>query len=284
MKAIPVLIQAPAPSIAAGAASRGNEVHEVRQGPRIPKRRPALRLSQGQSAVPRGAQGLRPNDRRALEQAAVSNVLRRHRTGADLAVLDSKGRSAVATTETREARDRMVDLQLAGRGIVAPRVLEAFRTVPREAFVPEGLAEFAYEDSPLPIGDGQTISQPYIVAVTVEALDAARRRAGARDRDGLRLRGRRAEPARQGGLHGRASASRSRRARASAWRGSDTDNVHVLCGDGTLGWPEHAPYDAIAVAAGGPEVPQARCSRSSRRAAGWSCPSDRTRPSRCSCA
>ena len=69
-----------------------------------------------------------------------------------------------------EARSRMVELQLARRGISDPRVLDAFRDVPREAFLPPNLAEFAYEDSPLPIGEGQTISQPYIVAVTVEAL------------------------------------------------------------------------------------------------------------------
>ena len=65
----------------------------------------------------------------------------------------------------------MVDLQLAGRGIADERVLAAFRTVPREAFVPPDLVEFAYRDAPLPIGEEQTISQPYIVAVTVAALD-----------------------------------------------------------------------------------------------------------------
>ena len=68
------------------------------------------------------------------------------------------------------ARDKMVDLQLARRGIKDSRVLEAFRTVPREAFVPDDIAEFAYKDAPLPIGNGQTISQPYIVALTVESL------------------------------------------------------------------------------------------------------------------
>src|SRR6188508_147696 len=67
-------------------------------------------------------------------------------------------------------RERMVELQLARRGISDPRVLDAFRAVPREAFLPPELAEFAYRDTPLPIAAGQTISQPYIVAVTVEAL------------------------------------------------------------------------------------------------------------------
>src|SRR5690349_14220162 len=69
-----------------------------------------------------------------------------------------------------EARDTMVNLQLRGRGISDARVLSAFREVPREAFLPENLREFAYEDAPLPIAGGQTISQPYIVALTVQAL------------------------------------------------------------------------------------------------------------------
>src|SRR5689334_15982707 len=69
-----------------------------------------------------------------------------------------------------QRRDAMVDLQVARRGIRSPRVLQAMRAVPREKFVPERLREFAYEDSPLPIGDEQTISQPYIVALMIDAL------------------------------------------------------------------------------------------------------------------
>ncbi len=68
------------------------------------------------------------------------------------------------------ARARMVDLHLARRGITDPRVLDAFRSVPREAFVSEKLKAFAYDDVPLPLSEGQTISQPYIVAYTVQAL------------------------------------------------------------------------------------------------------------------
>jgi protein-L-isoaspartate(D-aspartate) O-methyltransferase len=71
----------------------------------------------------------------------------------------------------RGRRAQMVDLQLARRGIRSEAVLEAMRAVPREAFVPAGLAPFAYDDSPLPIGEGQTISQPYIVAMMTEALE-----------------------------------------------------------------------------------------------------------------
>jgi protein-L-isoaspartate(D-aspartate) O-methyltransferase len=68
-------------------------------------------------------------------------------------------------------RKGMVDRQIAGRGVRDRRVLEAMRTVPREAFVPENIAEFAYDDTPLPIGEEQTISQPYIVALMAEALE-----------------------------------------------------------------------------------------------------------------
>src|SRR5256885_11801818 len=68
-------------------------------------------------------------------------------------------------------RDRMVDIQIAGRGVRARHVLDAMRGVPREAFVKPGLEEFAYEDAPLPIGESQTISQPYIVALMIEAAE-----------------------------------------------------------------------------------------------------------------
>jgi len=69
------------------------------------------------------------------------------------------------------ARERMVNVQIAGRGVRDPLVLEAMRRVPREAFVESGYEEFAYEDGPLPIGEGQTISQPYIVALMIEAAE-----------------------------------------------------------------------------------------------------------------
>jgi protein-L-isoaspartate(D-aspartate) O-methyltransferase len=150
----------------------------------------------------------------------------------------------------------MVDRQLAGRDINNERVLKAFRDVPREAFLPENLREFAYEDSPLPIAQGQTISQPYIVALTVQALEL---------RGGERV-------LEVGTGSGYAAAILSRIAKdvytverleslavaaAAQLARLKYNNVHVLCGDGTLGWPDHAPYDAIAVAAGGPEVPSA---------------------------
>jgi protein-L-isoaspartate(D-aspartate) O-methyltransferase len=150
----------------------------------------------------------------------------------------------------------MVEAHLERRGITDPRILDAFRAVPREAFVPEELSEFANEDSPLPIGQGQTISQPYIVALTARALEL---------RGGERV-------LEIGTGSGYAAAILGQIARevytverledlaASARERLEAlgcANVHVLQGDGSLGWPEHAPYDAIAVAAGGPKVPEA---------------------------
>ena len=134
-------------------------------------------------------------------------------------------------------------------------VLDALRTVPREAFLPEPLREFAYEDSPLPIAEGQTISQPYIVALMTEALA---------------LKGGE-EVLEIGTGSGYAAAVLSRIARnvytverigqlaekaAAVLSKQGYANVHVLHADGTRGWPDHAPYDAIAVAAGGPDVPE----------------------------
>ena len=155
-----------------------------------------------------------------------------------------------------DTRAKMVELQLGGRGISDPRVLDAFRSVPREEFVPSDLAEFAYRDAPLPIGDGQTISQPYIVAVTVEALGLTGNERvleiGAGSGYAAAILSRVAkEVFTVERLEPLAEAARERLDRLG-YR-----NVHVLCGDGTLGWPEHAPFDAIAVAAGGPEIPKA---------------------------
>jgi protein-L-isoaspartate(D-aspartate) O-methyltransferase len=90
-------------------------------------------------------------------------------------------------TDLCGARERMVQTQIAARGIRDPAVLEAMRTVPREAFLPPELAEFAYEDHPLPIAQGQTISQPFIVAL-MTAARAQAPRSGARDRHRVGLR------------------------------------------------------------------------------------------------
>ena len=162
-------------------------------------------------------------------------------------------------TATREAiseRDRMVAGQIAARGVEDPLVLDAMRAVPREDFVPADLGEYAYEDGPLSIGHGQTVSQPYIVAVMIAA---ARVRLGDRVLEigtgsgyGAAVLSKIAgEVYTVERIEGLADSARDRLAALGY------DNVHVRCGDGTLGWAEHAPYDAIIVTAGGPTVPRA---------------------------
>jgi protein-L-isoaspartate(D-aspartate) O-methyltransferase len=143
-----------------------------------------------------------------------------------------------ATTDgLARKRRRMVEAQIAARGVRNTRVLEAMRRVPREAFVPEELAEFAYEDGPLPIGAGQTISQPYVVALMAELADP-----GPRDKvldvgtgSGFaaailsRMAARVYTIERDPEL---AEAARRRLERLGY------NNIEVRCGDGTLGWPE----------------------------------------------
>jgi protein-L-isoaspartate(D-aspartate) O-methyltransferase len=152
-------------------------------------------------------------------------------------------------------RERMVERQVERRGVLDSHLLRSMRQVPREAFVPEGLQEFAYEDSPLPIDAGQTISQPYIVALMIEAAEI---------RPGDRV-------LEIGAGSGYAAAVISRIAeRVYAIERHDTltqsaaarlkrlgyGNVELRTGDGTKGWPDVAPFDAILAAAGGPAIPQ----------------------------
>lgn len=153
-----------------------------------------------------------------------------------------------------DPRRRMVRRQIAGRGIAARRVLAAMETVPREAFLPEAMQEFAYEDTPLPIEEGQTISQPYIVARMAEAADV-----GPSDRVLEIGAGSGYAAAVLGELAGRVFTIERHPALADLARTRLSqlgyDNVEVLTGDGTLGWPEQAPFDAIVATAGGPRVP-----------------------------
>lgn len=154
-----------------------------------------------------------------------------------------------------EARALMIRDDLIGRGIKDAAVLQAMRDVPREAFVAPELAAHAYEDHPLPIDEGQTISQPYIVAYMTEALELI-----PTDRV-LEI----------GTGSGYAAAVLSRIVTtvysverlailATDARQRLTElgykNIVVHEGDGTCGWPEHAPYDAIVVTAGAPKLPE----------------------------
>src|SRR5690554_6945978 len=152
-------------------------------------------------------------------------------------------------------RRSMVHHQIARRGVRDKRVLEVMAKVPREVFVPEHLINEAYEDHPLPIGHGQTISQPYIVALMAEAL-------------ALQGRERVLDIGTGSGYAAAVLASMAlevfsieripelvQQARLNLDR-AGFSQVYLRCGDGTLGWPEAAPFDGICVAAGAPIVPE----------------------------
>jgi len=153
-------------------------------------------------------------------------------------------------------RARMVERQLEGRGIADERVLAAMGRVPREAFMPPELADRAYDDAALPIGEGQTISQPYIVAAmcALLALDGTEHVLDVGTGSGYaaavldELAASVVSVERIGVL-----AERARRALAETGHGG----VEVVVGDGARGVPSRAPFDAIAVAAATPTVPRA---------------------------
>src|SRR3954452_18573815 len=154
------------------------------------------------------------------------------------------------------ARARMVKGQIARRGVRDRSVLDAIRRVPREAFVQPGFEEFAYEDGPLPIGEGQTISQPYIVALMIEAAELRSGdqvlEVGAGSGYAAAVMGQIAD--RVYAIERYPSLGEAARRRFSRL---GYDNIQLRLDDGTLGWPEAAPFDAILVAAGGPDVPTA---------------------------
>lgn len=151
------------------------------------------------------------------------------------------------------ARQRMVERQIAGRGIADPRVLAAMAAVPRHEFVPAELADLAHDDQPLPIGAGQTISQPYMVAWMAEAARIAPTDTVLEVGAGCGYAA--AVLAR---LAARVFTIERLPALAALARGHvarlGIENIWLREGDGTLGWPEAAPFDAILVAAGAPLV------------------------------
>ncbi|MGD8863087.1 MAG: protein-L-isoaspartate(D-aspartate) O-methyltransferase [Myxococcales bacterium] len=163
----------------------------------------------------------------------------------------------IAETQDRlDERRLMVERQLRRRGIADPRVLEAMDRVPRHRFVPPGMQHMAYDDCALPIAGGQTISQPYMVARTCELA-----RIGPDDRVLEVGAGSGYQAAVLGELAAEVVAVELIEELVSAARATlldvGADNVTVVQGDGSLGHPAHAPYDAIVVAAGAPAVPAA---------------------------
>lgn len=153
-------------------------------------------------------------------------------------------------------REEMVRRQIAGRGIDDERLLAAMRAVPREAFVPEHLAAHAYEDSPLPIEAGQTISQPYIVALMIAAARigpaATVLEIGAGSGYAAAVLGRIAGEVIAVERHEELAALAGRRMERLGYR-----NVRIVHGDGSAGMPGEAPFDAILAAASGSHVPEA---------------------------
>src|SRR5712691_1668640 len=163
-------------------------------------------------------------------------------------------RSRVPPDSVPAARSRMVDTQLRRRDVVDERVLAAMERVPRELFVPENLRARAYDDAALPIGDGQTISQPYMVARICEALSL---HGGEHVLDVGTGSGYQAAvlaelASKVDTIERIPELAESARANLAA-AGYERVRVHV--GDGTRGLPEGAPFDAIAVAAAAPELP-----------------------------
>jgi len=154
------------------------------------------------------------------------------------------------------ARDAMVNQQIRARGIEAPAVLKAMHKVERHRFVPAEVRHMAYDDHALPIGSGQTISQPYIVAYMTEAADITARETVLEIGTGSGY---------QAAILGEIArevytieiipelAERARNTLAEL----GYVNVHTKTGNGYLGWPEHAPFDAILVTAAPDEIPQA---------------------------
>jgi protein-L-isoaspartate(D-aspartate) O-methyltransferase len=158
-------------------------------------------------------------------------------------------------TDFNQLRQKMIDDQLLARGLHDQTVLDAINAVPREEFVPTELVELAYGDTPLPIAASQTISQPYVVALMTAALE-------------LKTTDRVLEVGTGSGYAAAVLAEivtqvytiERHKILADGARNKleelGYENIRVLHGDGSLGWPEHAPFDAIVVTAGGPEVPE----------------------------
>lgn len=168
---------------------------------------------------------------------------------------DPSRRSADAQDSQAAARRRMVNDQIAARDVKDPRVLEAMRKVPRHRFVPPALVSRAYDDSPLPIGYDQTISQPFIVAHMTEAL-------------GIQSSHKVLEIGTGSGYQAAVLGELARtvytieivpelaRGAAATLKALGYSNVRVRAGDGYAGWPEHAPFDRIMLTAAPEEIPK----------------------------
>jgi len=210
--------------------------------------------------LPHGARSLSPYwnslERRLLIVALLGGVSAMGCFGFDPQGWSGESEGPCSAQAFRLERHRMVEEQIRTRGVSSPSVLEALRTVPRHCFVPAAFRAEAYDDHPLPIGMGQTISQPYIVGLMTELLDLSP------DDRVLEI----------GTGSGYQAAVLSRivkevytveiipeLAKEASRRLSELgyDNIHIRVGDGNEGWAEHAPYNAVIVTAAAPRVPPA---------------------------
>jgi protein-L-isoaspartate(D-aspartate) O-methyltransferase len=160
------------------------------------------------------------------------------------------------TADTRRLRSCMVEQQIVQRGIKDPRVLDAFRIIPRHQFVPEDERHLAYEDYPLPIGFGQTISQPYIVALMTEALQLRGNEAILEVGTGSAYQAA-ILALLAGHVHSIERIPELAADAAARLSSLGIDNVTVICQDGSVGLSEKAPFDAIIVTAAAPKPPRA---------------------------
>ena len=169
---------------------------------------------------------------------------------------EAQKQGAGSKDDYERERRQMVERQIRARDVKDKAVLEAMRRVPRHRFVPSQIAHRAYEDNPLPIGQGQTISQPYIVAYMTEAAEVSKNdkvlEIGTGSGYQAAVLG---ELAREVYTIEIIPELAERAQKTLAEMGYT--NVHVRAGNGYLGWPEHAPFDAIVVTAAPDEIPQA---------------------------
>jgi protein-L-isoaspartate(D-aspartate) O-methyltransferase len=158
-------------------------------------------------------------------------------------------------TDFKRLRERMVETQLILRGIKDPRVLDAMRKVERHIFAGESNLYAAYDDMALPIGEGQTISQPYMVAIMTELLHLKGTEKVLEIGTGSGYQGAvLAELAKDVFTIERIAVLTERA--ASTYRSLSYQNIHVRTSDGTLGWPEEAPFDRIVITAASPKIPE----------------------------
>lgn len=162
----------------------------------------------------------------------------------------------LAQTDYRAERERLVRESMEGRGIRDPSVLRAMRDTPRHEFMPEAVRKFAYEDRPVPIGYGQTISQPSLVAFMTEALELRKQHRVLEIGTGSGYQAAVLAPL-AGEVYTIEIVPALARSAAETFKRLRYRNIFAREGDGYVGWPEKAPFDRIILTAAPPELPQA---------------------------